>query len=497
MTEEINGQLSKVASLQVLSRTAVARYKDPKSNLRQIATELGVGSVVLGSVRQEGSRVRIHVELVDPRNDRTVWSEQYDRELKDIFAVQSDVALRIAAALQANLSPNEQERIEKRPTENMEAYHLYLRSQEVKSTDRQKNLEAVRMLHQAVRLDPKFAVAQARMAYRTIFQAYFDDPQYIDSGMEMARKALELDASLADAHFALAFGYYQKGQATNSRLSLLKAIELNPSHDGAMMNLSAQETDLGHYNEALHWARRGFRLAPSGIAYYHVGYPLLYLGSDATTERWLTEAEQHFPKEMRIQILFAMLDLLRGRERDALERARKASAAEPSNEEVLLLLADLALIMGGADMESRVERFFRSSPDLSAGTEILPESFRARYAYLLARRGETSRATHLMEEAAGVARKALSEGNEMPRVRIEIAAIHAVRQQKNLALGWLQAAYDAGWRDPRTLERDPMLEGLRGEPRFKDLMERIRRDVAAMRERSSDLRELFNKLPTQ
>src|SRR2546427_2516134 len=185
MTEEINGQLSKVASLQVLSRTAVARYKDPKSNLRQIATELGVGSVVLGSVRQEGSRVRIHVEVVDPRNDRTVWSDQYDRELKDIFAVQSDVALRIADALQANLSPNEQERIEKRPTENMEAYHLYLRSQEVKSTDRQKNLEAVRMLHQAVRLDPKFAVAQARMAYRTIFQAYFDDPQYIDSGMEM------------------------------------------------------------------------------------------------------------------------------------------------------------------------------------------------------------------------------------------------------------------------------------------------------------------------
>src|SRR5438132_7981207 len=344
MTEEINGQLSKVASLQVLSRTAVARYKDPKSNLRQIATELGVGSVVLGSVRQEGSRVRIHVEVVDPRNDRTVWSDQYDRELKDIFAVQSDVALRIADALQAKLTSNEQERIEKRSTENMAAYQIYLRSQELKSSDRQKNLEALRMLQQAIQLDPKFAVAQARMAYRTIFQSYFDDPQYIDSGMEMARKALALDASLADAHFALAFGYYQKGQATNARLSLLKAIELTPSHDGAMMNLSAQETDLGHYNEALHWARRGFRLAPSGIAYYHVGYPLLYLGSDATTERWLTEAEQHFPKEMRIQILFAMLDLLRGRERDALERARKASAAEPSDEEVLLLLADLALI---------------------------------------------------------------------------------------------------------------------------------------------------------
>jgi len=101
ITEEISGQLSKLASLQVLSRIAIARYKDPRTNLRQMAAELGLGSVVVGSVRQVGSSVRIHVELVDPRNDRTVWSEQYDRELKDIFAVQSDVALRIADALEA------------------------------------------------------------------------------------------------------------------------------------------------------------------------------------------------------------------------------------------------------------------------------------------------------------------------------------------------------------------------------------------------------------
>ena len=350
------------------------------------------------------------------------------------------------------------------------------------------------------------------MAYRTIFQAYFDDPQYIDSGMEMARKALALDASLADAHFALAFGYYQKGQATNSRLSLLKAIELNPSHDGAMMNLSAQETDLGRYNEALNWARRAFRLAPSGIAYYHVGYPLLYLGDDATTEKWLTEGEQHFPNGMRIQILLAMLDLLCGRERDALERARKAAVVESGSEEISMLLADLALITGAADAETRVERFFRSAPDLSAGMWILPESFRVRYAYLLAK-GISSDGRPLAPAAdfdaivhagsrpsearlarawdASLARQTLDNGNELPRVRLELAAIYAVRQQKKPALDWLQEAYDAGWRDPRTLERDPMFQDLREEPRFKELLGRLKRDVAAMRERSSDLRELL------
>ena len=492
MTDEINGQLSKIASLQVISQTAVSRYKDPRADLHKIAAELGVGSIVVGSVRQVGSRVRIHVEVVDPRNDRAVWSEQYDRELKDIFAVQSDVALRIADALEATLSANERERVEKRPTQNVEAYQLYLRAEDLSSGDSKQNLEAVQLLQQAVQKDPNFAVAQAAMAYRQIYQAYFDDARYIDTGMEMARKALALDPNLAGAHFALAAGYSLKGHASDARLSLLKTLELNPNSSGALMNLSAQETDLGHYDVGLHWARRAFRLVPNwGNAYYHVGYPLVVLGDDAATERWLMEGQQHFPDTMRIQILLAMLDCLRGRERESIERARKAVAASPNNEEVLLLLADLTLMTGAADTETLLERFFKSSPDLTGGFWILPESFRVKYAYALARRGDTRRAAQLMQDAERLARETLDKGNELPRARMEMAAIHAFRQDKELALEWLQKAYDAGWRDSRTLSRDPMFEGLRREPKFKNLIVRIEKDVAAMRERSSDLRELF------
>jgi serine/threonine protein kinase/Tfp pilus assembly protein PilF len=491
MTEEISGQLSKLASLQVLSRAAVSKYRDSQINLRRIATELGAGSVVLGSVRQQGSRVRINVEMVDPRTERTMWSDQYDRELKDIFAVQSDVALRIAGALRANLSANERERIEKRPTENMVAYRLYLRSGQLKMTDRQENLDAIRMLAQALKMDPTFAAAEAQMAYRAVYQAFWD-PRYRDSGIDMAQKALALDPSLADAHVALAAGYYFKGKAANTRLSLLKAMELNPNDWEAMNNLSILESDIGHYDEALHWARRGFQLNPnSGVSYYHVGLPLLYLGDDAVTERWLAEGEQHFPSEMRIQILLAALDLQRGRERNALERALKAAAAQPAHEELLILIADLALIMDTADVETRVEQFFRSSPDLSPAPMMLLESPRAEYAYLLARRGATTRATELMQQAAKMAREAVHQGNEMPSVRLEVAAIYAVQQQKEPALDWLQHAYDAGCRDHRTLARDPMFAAVRDEPRFKELLSRMKKDVAAMRERSSDLRELF------
>jgi tetratricopeptide (TPR) repeat protein len=174
--------------------------------------------------------------------------------------------------------------------------------------------------------------------------------------MDMARKALALDPDLAYAHFALGSGYAIKGQTANARMSLLKSMELNPNDNGAMQNLSIMEIDLGLYDESLQWARRAFRLAPnSANSYYHVGGPLLYLADDATTERWLAQGEQHFPGSL--SILQAMLDSLRGRQGDALERTRKAIASEPTDESMLLLLADLALIAKAPDAETQAERF--------------------------------------------------------------------------------------------------------------------------------------------
>jgi tetratricopeptide (TPR) repeat protein len=258
-----------------------------------------------------------------------------------------------------------------------------------------------------------------------------------------------------------------------------------------MGNLSVLETELGHYDEALHWGRRGFRLEPNvGIAYFNVAVPLLYMRDDEITARWLNEGEQRFPNDMRIQMSIAVLDIFRGRDREALERLRRAAASQPENGEVKFVMSDVASITHQADAESQTERLFQSAPDLGAGFSMLPESFRARYAYVLLHRGEKNRAASLMQQAVRLAREALAEGNELPRARLELAAIHAIRDQKEPALEWLQRAYDAGWRDSRTLARDPMFETLRGEPRFKELLSRMNRDVAAMRDRSPELREL-------
>ena len=151
MTEEIAGQLSQISALRLLSRSAVGRYGD--GDVPRMAAELGVSSIVEGSVRLEKNRVRIGVQLIEASSQQTLWSEQYDRELVDVFAVQSDVALRIAQALQANLSPHERQRVEKRPTQHLEAYQLYLQSRSA-SADRKQNLAAIERLRKAIALDP-------------------------------------------------------------------------------------------------------------------------------------------------------------------------------------------------------------------------------------------------------------------------------------------------------------------------------------------------------
>ena len=169
--DEILNNLAKIAQLKVISRTSVMQYRtDTKRDLRQIASALGVGSVLEGTVRRDGNQVRISTELIDASNDKTIWADSYDRNLTDIFAIQSEIAQTIAGKLTATLSPDEKKRIEAKPTGNLEAYDLYLRAEELitsfrvstalgsgKSTNR--CADAIGFLEEAVRLDPKFTLA--------------------------------------------------------------------------------------------------------------------------------------------------------------------------------------------------------------------------------------------------------------------------------------------------------------------------------------------------
>jgi tetratricopeptide (TPR) repeat protein len=420
MTEEIPGQLSKMSALRLLSPSAAEQYGD--GDVARMAQQLGIDHVVEGSVRLDRDRARIAVELINARTQQTLWSEQYDRELSDVFSVQSDVALRVARTLAANLTSDERRRFEQRPTTNAEAYQLYLRANEMRGImDRGRNLEAIALLRKALDLDPRFAAAQARLAYRIFFLGYYDDPKYLDEAISLAQAAASLDPALATAQFALGSAYSQKGLGDQARLSFLRALELDPNHSGSMSNLSVHESHFGRLDESLYWARRAWALsAKSGNDYYHVGVPLVSLRDDDLTAAWLRQGEQRFPAEPRIQILLTALELLRGRDGEALARVRRAAEQSPTNEELKNTLGDLSFLLGTRDAGALARAAFETAPDISSGW-LAFETMRTRYAFLLKKAGEAREATRLADEAAAAARRQLDGGSQSPFLMIELA----------------------------------------------------------------------------
>jgi TolB-like protein/Flp pilus assembly protein TadD len=219
--EEILNDLAKVAQLTVISRTSVMQYRaDEKRDLRQIAHALGVANVLEGTVRRNGNRVRISIELIDARYDRTTWADSFDRDLSDIFAIQSEVAQTVATKLTATLSPEEKRNIEKKPTENLEAYDLYLRAKECMAgvrvsvafgSDEKPLIAAIGFLEQAIRLDPKFTFAYCALAEAHDLLYFFFDPATEQRALGDAaiKSALDLQPDLPEVHLAYAYHLYR------------------------------------------------------------------------------------------------------------------------------------------------------------------------------------------------------------------------------------------------------------------------------------------------
>jgi TolB-like protein/Tfp pilus assembly protein PilF len=481
MTEEVTSQLSKLGGLRVVSRTAVAQFKDPRSQLAAMSTELGVGSVVAGTVREDGKRVRVNVELIDTKSGQVLWSEQYDREGVDVFAAQSDIALRVASALNASVTLEERARVGKRPTSSVAAYELYIRSRgrQPGKTSEERRAAEIALLRQAVAVDPQFAEAYAQLAYAYYFQGAYGDLPALALGIEAANKAIQIDPQLAAGHFGLGLNLTQLGRIQEALKEYRSAAELGPSDTRVLYNWSYGETMAGHFDVALDVARRATELSPVGG--YHVGVALLLLDDDAQTERYLTAKAERYPNDMRLQALLAFLDLRRGQPKAAVERMRAAVDKAPDNIEGLITRAEVLTFAETPDAPEVVRALNARAAD---GTlHNAPYPVKLLHAYYLQRAGATAEAEKIMDAIAAANRQSLIAGADSAVIYMQNAAINALRGNAAAALDELARAYDAGWRDGRTLAIDPLYASLRSEPRFVQLLANISADVAQMRAR--------------
>jgi serine/threonine protein kinase/tetratricopeptide (TPR) repeat protein len=298
LTTEVIFQLSKISDLRVTSRSSVLRYKAAppagRKNLREIAAELEVATILESTVQRAENRVKIVAILYDARTNRRLWGESYDREITDLFAIQSDVAQKIAAALQVKLSADERTNIQQRPTENLTAYDLYLRGQaSYELIHKDDNEKAIVYFQQALETDPNFALGYAGLANAYIQRTtrFAGEDFWVDSAISLCQRAIILDPAQARGYAVLARAFFYKGWLDKARESIQKALRIAPNDEEVNIraaNLLAETTEFADWYAAV---RKCASLNPEDPSQpYLLGAICKVVGDNELMEKWMQRA---------------------------------------------------------------------------------------------------------------------------------------------------------------------------------------------------------------
>jgi len=350
--DDVLTNLSKISDLRVISRTSVMQYRGRPTNLREIGKALGVSNILEGSVRRSGNRVRLNVQLIDANTDEHVWANDYDRDVTDVFAIQSDLAREIANALQAKLSPAEKSQMTRKPTENGEAYLAFVQAHDLSCAmeDLTKLKQSEQLYQRAIELDPNFALALARYSQLESWMVRTHDASsdHREKARALAERALQLQPDLPEAHLALGSSYYygdnnyeaalkefeiaqralpnesevylaigaiqrRQGKWAESTANLEKAVSLNPKDSWPLQNLAFNYQMLRNFDAANKTIDRALQIDPKGISLWGIKAKLA-IGEkgDLSVGEKLLEKAKSFPmsSEERLQMIGGHANLL-------------------------------------------------------------------------------------------------------------------------------------------------------------------------------------------
>ncbi len=356
MTEEVSTKLSRIQGLKVASHSSVARFKGSQKDSQDIGRELQVRYLLVGSVRKAGNQVRVNVQLIDSSTGFQVWADDFVGDLKDVFAMQEQTALKIAGALNLRLSPQEEKAVEHRYTQNPQAYDAYLRGRPLTQYfDRPESLEVARReFEQALRSDPNYALALSGLAW--VQAQYYRNLDPNESRLrraeEFAQRALAIDPQLADAHVALGLVYGNRYEYARAAGEFRKAVSLEPENAVAWDELSwalayQQPPDPFEAERAAH---ESIRLQPSSMStYYHLGRALLLQGRYGDATAAFNQAKELSPTSSTPDFGLAQVALAEGDYDRAIVLILKQSESYRSTPIVLLQLS--AAYAGRGDKE--------------------------------------------------------------------------------------------------------------------------------------------------
>jgi adenylate cyclase len=333
MTEELISTVSKISELQVISRTSVMRYRDTTTQVGQIGQELSVGSVLEGSVRKSGTKVRITAQLIRVEGDRHVWSQSYDRDLNDVFAIQADIAEQVANSLRVQLLSNEKQSIRKEATSSTEAHSFYLKGRlHLHERTEEGTKKALSYFQKAVEIDPGFAVALSGIAdaYNILSDyGWMSSEEALPKAKMFATTALNIDEGLAEAHASLGLCLANSWELDAGNGELKRAIEIKPNYGPAhhwhAVNLFYQR----RYEESLASLERALALDPHSRVYNFImaNHKVISGEYDEALRRYAGLIEA-YPDMSPVRFWRSTCYSVAGRMDEAIEEAKRYSEME-------------------------------------------------------------------------------------------------------------------------------------------------------------------------
>jgi TolB-like protein/DNA-binding winged helix-turn-helix (wHTH) protein/Flp pilus assembly protein TadD len=429
MTEEMIGRLSMIRGLRVISRTSAMQFKDTRLSAPEIARKLGVDALVEGSVIRESNRIRIHAQLIRASTDEHFWSETYDRELGDALTLESEVAQSIAQRVEVTVTGEERARLISARPVSPEVYESYLQGLVAKGNSRAEVEKRIAYFDEAIRKDPTFAPAYVGLAdaYANLGTVFVGAPpsETRPRVLSAARKALELDPDLADAHVLLASMYVRQWKWAEAEDEYRRALDLNPNNAAAHDGFSDWLLCHGRMEEALAWARRARDLDPLGPAGHTIGWTLF---------------NAH-------------------RYDEAIREFRNALAARP-DDVVPLLPLGWALFYN-----HQVEDAIRVWEKAAAVTDRSP-AILGNLIWAYARAGQRTDALRLLGEL-----KKRQQTGYIPAGAFVSAYLGLGDNDE--AFAWFERAYEEQSNILIYIKVFPPYDSLRGDPRFQDLVRRV------------------------
>jgi non-specific serine/threonine protein kinase len=387
ITEDIITELSKIKDLHVFSRPTVLTFRDKPVTPAQIGQQLAAAYVLTGTLRRSGSRLRISAQLIDTHTDFPLWSERYDREMQDIFELQDDIARKIAESLRVTLSPQEQAELAAKPTENLQAYDLYLRGRSYARREARQDLELAReMLESAAALDPEFALAYAAVANVSAlhYYRYGHEDVWMDRAKAAASRAAALQPNLPEADVARAWVCYADQQYDEAVKLARGALDRKPDCEGGYYLLGRALFSMGRYHEIVDMAETAVQMAGEDYNIYTpISNALGALGKTDLLRHWrfrrVQTLESHLrkvPEDVRARVMLAIDYGSLDRVDDALREINLAVGFRPDDASVLYNAAcafcilkkkpeALAILAKAHDAGFRDADWARQDPDLA------------------------------------------------------------------------------------------------------------------------------------